>query len=167
MRSSAGAARHETPAWMVALPGYRGYKEKELRREDDRILRLRVATLLRRNSDALREILGEHFRYGPEDLLQITDHLADRMRCLADAVTSAAYGYDSLFDRQGIREEELDRVRDLDREMMRLAVSMESRAADCASSVKNPRRYLHYWKELQMEVQALSGVLQHRGDVLA
>ena len=166
-RASAGTVRHETPAWMAALPGYRGYKEKELRREDDRILRQRVASLLRRHSDALRVILGTHFRYGPDDLLQVTDHLADRLRSLADAVSSSAYGYDGLFDRQAVREEELDRVREMDREMMRLAVAMEERVLGLSTAAANPRRYMHVWKELQGEAQALSGMLQHRADVLS
>ena len=42
---------------MRYIPGYRGYKEKEIRRESDRLIRMESALRLQKAKDAVRSCL--------------------------------------------------------------------------------------------------------------
>jgi hypothetical protein len=112
-RAAASGTRFlENLAYLV--PGYRGYKEKELRREEDARLRGRVLAKLQ----ALRRLIEERLArlsekgLGPE--LEQLDRRVRRVESIADAVRYAPYGFSGFFDAERIREETLEKILETD-----------------------------------------------------
>jgi len=109
----AGGTRFlENLAYLV--PGYRGYKEKELRREEDARLRGRVLSKLQ----VVRTLLEDRIaRLTEQSLDSGAEHLDRRLRrceTIAEAVRYAPYGFSGFFDTVHVREETLERLLETD-----------------------------------------------------
>jgi hypothetical protein len=100
------------------IPGYSGYKEKEMRREADGLLRQHVAgefgEQLRRAEDVASQMLT-----GP-GVAQLDDMGTGntRLQTLIDKIETAAQGYAGFFDAVKIKEDELDMLYEFDHQML-------------------------------------------------
>jgi hypothetical protein len=96
------------------VPGYRGYRDRELRRDEDSRLR---AHLLQRLS-SIRESLSDLITAAGAELSdgcgEILDRKAARLDGVADAIRYAPYGFSGFFDAIEIREDALDRILEAD-----------------------------------------------------
>jgi len=106
-------------ALLGKIPGYSGYKEKELRREADQKLRDHLASQL---SDQLgqAEDVASQMLTGP-GLMQL-DEMGKgntRLQTLIDKVKTAAQGYAGFFDAVKVKEDELDILYEFDEDMLR------------------------------------------------
>ncbi len=119
------------------LPGIRGYREKETRREIDRKIREEIETTL----DAIRRQVTDLQR----DLLRIPggirwmndlERIQNKLTLFADKVRTAAYGYRPLFDVEKIRENELERLIHFDTHILEQLPQIEGKveAAQNAAS---------------------------------
>ena len=85
------------------IPGYRGYKEKELRRESDKIIRdylFRVMTEAKNNFDESLISVVEAER---TELFNTLNRIAAIMDRVAEKIHHAGYGYSGFFDAIKIR----------------------------------------------------------------
>jgi hypothetical protein len=92
----------------LIIPGFKGYKEKEIRREQDKALRKRLARAL----DSLKyDIIGMEEEH-PDDLKKVKDleYLMGRVQKLEDKIEHADYGYAGFFDLIHIDEDKLDEI---------------------------------------------------------
>jgi hypothetical protein len=94
-----------------AIPGYRGYRSKEDRRDADRRVRERVSSSLDQLAGRV-EIVGRSFA----DQRQITaigpvDEFAKSLRHLINRISTASYGYGGLFGDRDVDEYALDQLR--------------------------------------------------------
>ncbi len=112
------------------IPGYKGYKEKEMRRESDKLLREMIVTQMtvqRQRMDDLQKqlISGGRFEY-----LDEMGNAVTKLQQFIDRVRTATYGYSGLFDATRVREEELDRLYDFDNQLLgyseRLATALSN-----------------------------------------
>jgi len=103
---------------MMALPGYGGYKEKELARAADKLIRDHIVQVL---SDQLKR-LGEFQRRLLDarviDLLDDVDLALRRLQTLADSVRTATYGYAGVFDAIKVKEAELEQLSQYDASLL-------------------------------------------------
>jgi len=112
-RPTAGGTRFlENLAYLV--PGYRGYKEKELRREEDARLRGRVLAKLQAVRALLEDRLGRLTEQALEAGAEELDRRLRRTEGVADAVRYAPYGFSGFFDAEKVREETLERLLETD-----------------------------------------------------
>ncbi len=121
------AALGSLESLMKKIPGYKGYKEKELRREADKLLREQIAGQL---EDQRRRLVGLQNRAISQAQVEYLDDLervAMKLQLLSDRVKTASYGYAGLFDALKIKEEQLDMLYDFD---ARLLASVSVIAAD-------------------------------------
>ena len=96
------------------IPGYRGYRDKEGRREADRLVRESVSSSydgLAARVETVARSLADQRRIS--DVGPVTD-LTDRIRHLADRIRTASYGYSPLFSDRVIDEAALDQLRRFD-----------------------------------------------------
>jgi len=102
---------------LAALPGFRGYKEKELRRESDRLIRNH---LYQRLSEA-RKDMKETFQILSENHLQEAltdmDHLVMRFDRVSEKINHASYGYAGFFNIVKIEEAKLDKMIQFDTDL--------------------------------------------------
>ncbi|MCE4625334.1 MAG: hypothetical protein F7C35_05665 [Desulfurococcales archaeon] len=113
---------------MMLVPGYRGYKKRELLREDDRLIRRYVADLLREASSNLQKAVSEITQKLGSQLVNITqipgnpiqqlEAVASRLYSIAGEVEHLEMGYQPKFDRLTVEEPELRKLMEIDNAMI-------------------------------------------------
>lgn len=102
----------ENLAYLV--PGYRGYKRRDLRQEEDSRLRARVCDQLL----AMIEILDQiRQRWAVENANAASDELGRRrlrLQTIVDAVRYAPYGFRDFFDHEVLNEHLLEQILETD-----------------------------------------------------
>ncbi len=89
----------------AALPGFHGYKEKELRRESDKLIRNHLYLKLSKDKDNVRAISQKIADKRYLDILPDIDRLTAKMDRITEKVNHASYGYSGFFDIVKIKEE--------------------------------------------------------------
>ncbi len=102
----------------AALPGFRGYKEKELRRESDKLIRNHLYLKLSKDKDNVRSISQRITDKRYLDVLADIDRLVAKMDRITEKVNHASYGYSGFFDIVKIKEENLDRMIAFDNQLV-------------------------------------------------
>lgn len=92
------------------IPGFRGYQDRELRREVDKMQREHFASRMRRLKVAVRDAARGYTDAGQIGVLHQFDRLDRRLDGLSQAVRFADYGHSGLFDVVKFYEEELERL---------------------------------------------------------
>jgi hypothetical protein len=111
---------------MGYVPGYHGYKEKELRRESDRLVRMDVANRLkdaktifrRRFADpvAVQKLGESSYKF---------DALTYRLDRVTQRIDRAVAGYAGMFDAIKVKEDKLDSVIQHDLSLIEKAESIK------------------------------------------
>jgi uncharacterized phage infection (PIP) family protein YhgE len=102
----------------AALPGFRGYKEKELRRESDKLIRNHLSLKLSKDKDNVRSIMQKIADKRYLDVLPDVDRLTAKMDRVTEKVNHASYGYSGFFDVVKVKEENLDRMIAFDNQLL-------------------------------------------------
>jgi hypothetical protein len=102
----------------AALPGFRGYKEKELRRESDKLIRNNLSLKLSKDKDNVRSIAQRITDKRYLDVLPDIDRLTAKMDRITEKVNHASYGYAGFYDIVKIKEENLDRMITFDNQLL-------------------------------------------------
>ena len=115
----------------MLIPGYRGYKKRELLRDDDKRLRTYVADVLREANNLLQQASNEMTRkLGPQALswlqmpgnpIEALNQTAQRLYNVASFIEHLEMGYSPSFNPLKIKEEELERVLEIDNAMIGFA----------------------------------------------
>ncbi len=104
------ASRGGLEKLVSSIPGYKGYKEKEMRREADRILR---ETLARRYEEQWSRLSGVQKQLMSSGGIEYLDDVASaavKLRGFIDKLRTAALGYGGVFDAIKVKEAELDKL---------------------------------------------------------
>ncbi len=92
------------------VPGFKGYFERQDRRDADKLIRETLATRVRqvyqRVSALQRELVSQSGLQYIDDL----EAAAIKMQTFADRIRSAAYGYAGIFDAINVNTAELDQL---------------------------------------------------------
>jgi len=100
------------------IPGFRGYLEKEYRRESDELQRTWLADRLQRSKRAIDQLARPLADAGQIDALPQIDRLRGRLDTLIFRIQAAMQGYSGFFDLVRVREDLLDRVYEHDVALM-------------------------------------------------
>jgi hypothetical protein len=100
------------------IPGYSGYKEKELRREADKLLRVQVADKLDDQRKRLSELQMQLLNQAQIQYVDDLDRAVTKLQLLIDRIKTASYGYAGLFDAVKVKEEQLDALYEFDSQML-------------------------------------------------
>lgn len=100
------------------VPGYAGYKQKEQRREADKILRLHVARQYEEQLRRLNEVQYTLTSAGRLASIVTLERASMKLQLLIDRIKTASYGYSGLFDAIKVDEAALDRLYEFDEAML-------------------------------------------------
>ena len=100
------------------IPGYSGYKDKELRREADNLLRQHMAAQLAEQLSRAEDVTGQMLTGPGMSQLDDMGKGNTRLQTLIDKVKTAAQGYAGFFDAVKIKEEQLDILYEYDERML-------------------------------------------------
>jgi len=103
---------------LAALPGFRGYKEKELRRESDKLIRNHLYLKLSKVKSDVRGIFQKLSDRRAMDVLNDMDRLVAKFDRVTEKVNHASYGYSGFFNVVKIEEASLDRMIDFDTKLI-------------------------------------------------
>lgn len=122
----------ESKNWLERMaehvPGYKGYKEKELRREADKTQRLFVAERLDSVIAKLDGVKLDLVNRGDLEKLGLIDVTTRKLRTAADRIRFADYGYAGLFDTDKVDEAVLDQLYQFDMQLTTGAGEIETLA---------------------------------------
>ncbi len=92
------------------IPGFKGYMERQSRRDADKLLREAIATRFEQLWGRVSGLQREFISQGEIALVDDLEAAAIKMRTFADRVRRAKRGYSGLFDAVKINEEELAKL---------------------------------------------------------
>ena len=99
---------------LAALPGFRGYKEKELRRESDKLIRNHIYLRLTEARKDLKETFQKLSDSKMQEVLTDMDRFIMRFDRVAEKINHASYGYAGFFNIVKVEENKLDQMIDYD-----------------------------------------------------
>jgi hypothetical protein len=97
---------------MGYIPGYRGYKEKELRRESDRLVRMDAVNRLKTAKTSFRRTFANPSavqKLSGDDAYRF-DAVNSRLDRVTQRIDRAVAGYAGMFDAVKVKEDKLDSV---------------------------------------------------------
>lgn len=111
------------------IPGFKGYIERQKRRDADKLLRDTIANRVEEKWARISTLQRDFISRGEIALVDDLEAAAIKLRTFADRIRRAPRGYSSLFEAVKINEEELTRLYQYDASMLELTDSV-GRAID-------------------------------------
>jgi len=149
------------------VPGYRGYKEKELRRETDRLVRMEVVNRLRAAKNAVRRNLTNPIvsqKISSEDAWRF-DTLLSRLDRVVQRIDRAVAGYAGMFDAIRVREDKLDMVIQHDLSLIEKAEAIKMRAESLAGIEPGKEEWRKVIDELTLKVEEIDMLIDKRAEI--
>jgi len=111
-----------------AIPGFKGYRERELRRDADRLQREFIAERLETCKKQLDAAASSATRSGSLDVINDIETARKRLDRLVARIRYADRGYAGFFDAVKVEEETLGRVYEFDLAMVAEASALQDAA---------------------------------------
>jgi hypothetical protein len=138
----------------LAIPGYRGYKLKELRREADKLVRSYMYRQLTQTRDDVKVTYQRLVDSKVTDVYQDIDRLVTRLDAVAVQINYASYGYAGFFDAVKINEDELDRMLDYDQKIVDNIRSLSEEVKKMKDEVSNG-----YFGNVSNNIKSIRGMV--------
>jgi hypothetical protein len=106
---------------LAIIPGFKGYMERQVRRDSDKLVRDMVADRFEKEWGRISDLQRNFISAGEIQYVDDLEASAIKLRTFADRVRRATRGYSGLFDAVKINSEELQRLYAYDDEMLTLA----------------------------------------------
>jgi hypothetical protein len=144
------------------IPGFKGYYEKELRRDSDRLQREYIAKQLSKVKTGMNKVIQAAARAKDFDLLREQDLFVKSLDRAIGAWRYADQGYSGFFDLVKVREAELDKVYELDARIVETAVAFQEEFKTQALAVLDGSGL----ERLRGRLEQLDGLLEQRTALL-
>ena len=105
----------------LLIPGFHGYKEKEMRRESDKLIRNQIYQKLSDAESQAKDTYRSMVNQGLNDSWDDTDHLLSRLDRVMERINHSEYGYSGFFDSTKVREPDLDIMMNYDMQLIQMA----------------------------------------------
>jgi hypothetical protein len=152
----------------AALPGFRGYKEKELRRESDKLIRNHIYMKLTHNQENIKNVFQKVSDRRYMDILPDMDRLVAKVDRVSEKINHASYGYSGFFDVVKVKEDNLDRMISFDNQLV-VDVDALTAAVDALKTQVSSGDYVNLKDKVQTvtdKVEALEDAFDKRQEVI-
>ena len=150
------------------IPGFHGYKEKELRRESDKLIRNHLYLKLSTSKTDLRQISQKLADRRYFDVMTDMDRLLAKMDRVVQKVNHASYGYSGFFDAVKVKEKNLDRMIDFDNQLVdgvnALSTEIDAFKAELASGFTDNLKTRV--QNVTDKLESLEGTFDKRNEVI-
>src|SRR5258706_5140051 len=110
----ARAAQNTLERLMNSVPGFKGYRERDLRRDADRLQREHISARLEDGKKALNQVANAITRGGDLDVINDVETARKRLDKVANRIRYSERGYSGFFDVVKVDETVLARVYQFD-----------------------------------------------------
>lgn len=143
------------------IPGYKGYKQKELRREADKLQREYVAERLEAARLKLEEVALAVTDRGDLQLLSGVDRTGRKLRTIKDRYLYADYGYAGIFDTVKVGEDIIEQLYRFDVQSQEYALHLEQLAMTLSADSPSLRSDLDIFDERVMALDQSFAEREH------
>jgi hypothetical protein len=150
---------------VAKIPGYKGYKEKEMRRDADKLLRAHIYGVLTEQRRRIEYIQG-NLGVAQIEYVESLGKARRRLQTLADTVNTAAYGYSGLFDAVKVGEEQLDALYTFDDNLLVESDAIVTGIDSLQAAVDNGEGLSGAIRDLTDAVTRLQELYNRRKDVI-
>lgn len=116
-----GSEKSSFERFLEKIPGVSGYKEKERRRETDKLVREALAKRYEAEWNRISEIQRLLIKKGDLSAVSDLESAAIKLRQFIDRIKTASYGYAGLLDNVKVDEAALDKLYAFDNSLFDLA----------------------------------------------
>jgi hypothetical protein len=103
---------------LAELPGFKGYKEKELRRESDKLIRNHLYQRLSEARNDLKDVFQKLSDSRMHEVLTDMDRFMARFDRVSEKINHASYGYAGFFNIVKVDEPKLDKMIEFDTNLL-------------------------------------------------
>ena len=158
----ARAAQNALERLMNSVPGFKGYRERDLRRDADRLQREHISARLEDGKKALNQVAAALTRGGDLDVINDVETARKRIDKVANRIRYAERGYSGFFDAVKVDETILAKVYAFDMGLVEDVDGVRA-AASAATGASDPRAAE---QDLIGRIDALDARLSERENVL-
>jgi hypothetical protein len=148
------------------IPGYKGYKEKEMRREADKLLRMEVASRFDEQRKRLSELQMQLISQAQIEFVDDLERAVMKLQLLVDRLKTASYGYAGLFDAVKVKEDQLDALYEFDNQMLDYVDEVASGVDQVASAIATKEGIGVAIAELVVTVEQANLTYGHRHEAI-
>jgi len=130
----ARAAQNLLERMVGAIPGFKGYRERDLRRDADKAQREHLAQQLETPKAKLNDIASRSARAGALDVMNDIETARKRLDKVIARVRYADRGYSGFFDAIKVDETMLGRVYQFDLDLLRDVEEVQLAAAEAVAA---------------------------------
>ena len=100
------------------IPGYRGYREKNIRREIDRLVRSHIALSIKEAKTVLNDLKRQVMENGDIDSVRSIERISTKIDTYMKSIESAESGYSGIWETMKTTESDLDGVVEWDEKLV-------------------------------------------------
>jgi len=142
---------------LTGLPGIAAYREKEMRRDSDKLVRDRLVHELEARRTRINGLQQQVLSAGGLLLMDDMEQVTGRLQLLIDRIRTAAYGYAGFFDLQRVLEPQLEALIKYDQALFDTLPALDS-------SIDELEKAVQANDAIPAALQAVSAVLTDLGD---
>jgi hypothetical protein len=117
------------------IPGFKGYMDRNSRRDADKLLRETVSSKMEQQWSRISELQRQLISQGAIDQVDDFEAAAIKLRTLTDRIRTASYGYAGFFDAIKVDEAALTKLYEFDAALVDRAVQLSAAVDNVASSM--------------------------------
>ena len=148
------------------LPGVKGYREKEMRRDADKQVRESLAQRLESRRAKLTALQGELLDAGGLQWMDDVERVVGRLQLFIDRVKTAAYGYAPLWGLNKVDETDLDRLAVFDQDLFEQIPPLDEAIDKLAQAVSGNEGVKEALKAVGDLVSGMNETFNRRSDVI-
>lgn len=152
---------------MGYIPGYRGYKEKELRRESDRLVRMEAVNRLKAAKNVFRRNFANPLavqKLSSEDTYR-SEALMSRLDRVTQRIDKAVAGYAGMFDAVKVKEDKFDLIMQHDLSLIEKAESIKISVENVVKMETGKDEWKRAMDQLISKVEELDGLVDKRSEI--
>lgn len=159
-------SRNKLEELAAQIPGYKGYKQREERREADKLLRLHIARQYEKQLARLNDLQYTLTSQKRLDLVMVLERAAMKLQLLIDRLKTASYGYTGLFDAVKVDEQVLDRLYDFDEGMLSGVDQVAALLSGLSEAAGSESLTVADANKLVSQLETLNDTFSQRQDVI-
>lgn len=166
LRDAVSDARGTLETLIGKIPGYHGYKEKEMRREADKLLRMHLSQRFQEQRTKLSNVQNQLASEGKLEHLGLLERTMLQLQLLIDRLKVAEYGYAGLFDAVRVKEEQLDALYTYDNALTSSVEQLAGKMDRLVIAAMGGEEIRSVATDALLLVQELNTTLDRRKDVI-
>ncbi|MGQ9626346.1 MAG: hypothetical protein ACUVV0_05495 [Anaerolineae bacterium] len=149
-----------------SLPGYRGYKQKEVRRQADKLLRESLSTRFEEQRRRASELQVQLVNSGRIEFTDDLERAVMKLQRIVDRLKTASYGYAGFFDAVKVKEDQLDALYAFDNALMEKVTKVSAAVDKIATVLSGEGELAPAINELVATAQQINDTLDRREEAI-